>query len=100
MLGFLIPFLVALVTAAVVMPLTIWISRRAGMLDAPEARKVHLNPTPRLGGIAIFAGIVTGSIAAFPCPSLRRDADRIGTPYQTCRDPNRDRIRLCCRGHR
>jgi UDP-N-acetylmuramyl pentapeptide phosphotransferase/UDP-N-acetylglucosamine-1-phosphate transferase/glycosyltransferase involved in cell wall biosynthesis len=65
MLGFLIPFLVALVTAAVVMPLTIWISRRAGMLDAPEARKVHLNPTPRLGGIAIFAGIVTGSIAAF-----------------------------------
>jgi UDP-N-acetylmuramyl pentapeptide phosphotransferase/UDP-N-acetylglucosamine-1-phosphate transferase len=65
MLGFLIPFLVALVTAAVVMPLTIWISRRAGMLDAPEARKVHVNPTPRLGGIAIFAGIIAGSIAAF-----------------------------------
>ncbi|MFM2004027.1 MAG: hypothetical protein RI963_3453 [Planctomycetota bacterium] len=65
MLGFLIPFLVALLTAAVVMPMTIWISRRAGMLDAPEARKVHLNPTPRLGGIAIFAGILAGSVAAF-----------------------------------
>ncbi|HBJ34924.1 MAG TPA: glycosyl transferase family 1, partial [Planctomycetaceae bacterium] len=57
-----LPFLIGLAVAAAVMPLTIWVSRRLGMLDKPEARKVHTQPTPRLGGVAIFAGVLGGTI--------------------------------------
>jgi len=31
---------------------------RVGALDLPDRRKVHDRPTPRLGGLAVFAGIV------------------------------------------
>jgi UDP-GlcNAc:undecaprenyl-phosphate GlcNAc-1-phosphate transferase len=31
---------------------------RVGALDLPDRRKVHHRPTPRLGGLAVFAGIV------------------------------------------
>lgn len=57
-----LPFLIGLAVAAAVMPLTIWVARRSGMLDKPEARKVHKQPTPRLGGVAIFAGVLAGTI--------------------------------------
>ena len=47
--------LAALAVAAVLMPLTMWVARRSTAVDAPSARRVHKLPTPRLGGVAIFA---------------------------------------------
>jgi len=35
-------------------PLVIRLSIKYNLLDYPEERKIHKNPTPRLGGIAIF----------------------------------------------
>ncbi len=35
-------------------PLVRWIAIRVGALDQPNERKVHTQPTPRLGGVAIF----------------------------------------------
>ena len=32
--------------------------RRVGWLDKPEARRIHKNPVPRLGGVAMFLGFV------------------------------------------
>ncbi len=45
---------------AVVLLATPWAmsaARRLGVLDVPSARKVHLQPTPLLGGVAIYASI-------------------------------------------
>ena len=45
---------------AVVLLATPWAmsaARRLGVLDVPSARKVHLQPTPLLGGVAIYAAI-------------------------------------------
>jgi hypothetical protein len=33
-------------------------ARRLGILDRPDARKLHLQATPLLGGVAVFAGFV------------------------------------------
>src|SRR5437870_12227549 len=34
---------------------------RLGLVDLPGDRKVHTQPTPRGGGLAIYAALVTGS---------------------------------------
>ena len=40
--------------ALVITPLVIWLARRIKAIDAPSVRKVHSNPVPRIGGVAIF----------------------------------------------
>lgn len=37
---------------------------RIGAVDVPEDRKVHRDPTPTAGGLAIFAGVAAGFVAA------------------------------------
>ena len=53
------PGLAALVTILLV-PLTIAFSKRFGLSDNPSARKVHTAPIPRIGGLAILFGVLTG----------------------------------------
>jgi UDP-GlcNAc:undecaprenyl-phosphate GlcNAc-1-phosphate transferase len=58
-------FLLVLLSAGisfVATPLARWIALRIGALDEPGARRVHGAPVPRLGGLAVAAGVV-GSIA-------------------------------------
>ena len=50
------PILVALLISAFFAATSIFLAKRFGIMDAPDARKVHTTPTPRLGGIAIFVG--------------------------------------------
>ena len=38
-------------------------ARLLGVVDRPEARRLNLNPVPRLGGIAIFFGIFVPALA-------------------------------------
>jgi UDP-GlcNAc:undecaprenyl-phosphate GlcNAc-1-phosphate transferase len=45
----------AAVTAALV-PGSKALAARLGVMDAPGPRKIHATPTPRLGGVAVFAG--------------------------------------------
>ncbi len=40
--------------ALVITPLVIRFARRIKAIDAPSIRKVHSNPVPRIGGVAIF----------------------------------------------
>lgn len=49
-----VAFLVALVVAVAVTPGVILFARRTGAMDAPNARKVHKKPIPRIGGLAIY----------------------------------------------
>ncbi len=41
-------------------PVMIRLSWRFGVVDRPDARRVHTDPTPRLGGAAIVAGVLVG----------------------------------------
>lgn len=58
-----IAFLVSLVTVLVITPLVIKFAIKIGAIDKPNHRKVHKNVMPRLGGLAIFIGVVAGYFA-------------------------------------
>ncbi|HEX8914438.1 MAG TPA: hypothetical protein VF796_18970, partial [Humisphaera sp.] len=59
-------FVGAAVAALGLTPLSVVLARRWGVLDLPGTRKVHGNPTPRLGGGAIaFATIGCAAAVAF-----------------------------------
>nr|WP_277999018.1 MraY family glycosyltransferase [Moorella sulfitireducens] len=42
----------------IVTPFLCRVAPRLGAVDKPDARKVHHTPTPRLGGVAIYAGFL------------------------------------------
>lgn len=59
--------LVALVAATVTFlltPLARWIAMRTGGMTAVRARDVHTVPTPRLGGLAMLAGLAVAFLVA------------------------------------
>ena len=39
------------------MPAVIWLANRLGAVDIPDARRVHQQPTPRIGGLAVFLSV-------------------------------------------
>jgi UDP-GlcNAc:undecaprenyl-phosphate GlcNAc-1-phosphate transferase len=45
---------------------------RFGPMSAPRARDVHTVPTPRLGGVAMFTGVVFAVLTASNLPALNR----------------------------
>ena len=55
----------------------IWISTpvvkamawRIGAIDEPRARGLHQLPTPRLGGLAILAGVLASGLVFLPSTS-------------------------------
>ena len=53
----------AVVTVALV-PLSIRLAIGLGLLDRPDARKVHVQPTPRLGGVAMAGGMLVAGIGS------------------------------------
>lgn len=59
-----IVFLTALVAALAFTPVVVWVSQRLRLYDMPGERRVHTRPTPRLGGIAVFAATALALAAA------------------------------------
>jgi UDP-GlcNAc:undecaprenyl-phosphate/decaprenyl-phosphate GlcNAc-1-phosphate transferase len=69
----------ALVLSACITPLVASVARHRGWFDHPNARKVHQDPVPRLGGVGIFAGFFVSAlvgilVAARLFPSAWADA--------------------------
>jgi UDP-GlcNAc:undecaprenyl-phosphate GlcNAc-1-phosphate transferase len=67
--------LVGLTAAVLTFLLTGLIRRlaiRAGAVAMPRERDVHLTPIPRLGGLAMYGGILGGVLLATHLPVLRR----------------------------
>ncbi|MEH7381361.1 MraY family glycosyltransferase [Bacillus sp. JJ1533] len=62
-IALLIPFFVSLVTVLIITPFVIKFAIKIGATDKPNHRKVHQKIMPRLGGLAIFAGVVAGYFA-------------------------------------
>ncbi|MBE8233764.1 MAG: undecaprenyl-phosphate alpha-N-acetylglucosaminyl 1-phosphate transferase, partial [Endozoicomonadaceae bacterium] len=42
------------------------ISQRFGLVDAPNARKIHVGQIPLIGGVAIFLGVLAVSSMEIP----------------------------------
>lgn len=56
----LLAFLAALITSILITPFIIKLAHKIGAVDQPNHRKVHAKIMPRLGGLAIFTGMITG----------------------------------------
>lgn len=57
-----IAFLLAFITSFVMTPNSMRLAHKVGAIDVPDKRKVHKNPIPRLGGIAIISGFLVSTI--------------------------------------
>lgn len=51
-------------------PLAARVARRFGMIDVPQRHKAHANPTPLLGGCAIFGAILGPTLLATALASI------------------------------
>jgi UDP-GlcNAc:undecaprenyl-phosphate GlcNAc-1-phosphate transferase len=54
----------AFITVIAITPIVIKLAIKIGATDQPNARKVHQKIMPRLGGLAIFIGVVVGYFTA------------------------------------
>jgi UDP-GlcNAc:undecaprenyl-phosphate GlcNAc-1-phosphate transferase len=59
-------FLVAAAVAALLTPLTMRFARAVGVIDEPRERGLSVRPTPLLGGLAIFAGVLVAALVWLP----------------------------------
>ena len=56
-------FLISLIAFSIVYlitPYIIYLSNKKNIYDIPDERKRHISPIPRLGGLAIFIGLIVG----------------------------------------
>jgi UDP-GlcNAc:undecaprenyl-phosphate GlcNAc-1-phosphate transferase len=60
------PMLVAFAVCAVAVPFAITLSRRTGVIADPGGRHAHANPTPLLGGLALYVGFATAVLIFLP----------------------------------
>ncbi len=62
MIGMTVAFVVALTLTWWLTPSVLCLAKRHGAMAVPRSRDVHETPTPRWGGIAIYAGVVTAIV--------------------------------------
>ena len=69
-------YAVVLLTAAVVTflatPVVRMVAIRLRMMAAPRERDVHVIPTPRGGGVAMYLGVAAAVLVATRLPALQR----------------------------
>jgi UDP-GlcNAc:undecaprenyl-phosphate/decaprenyl-phosphate GlcNAc-1-phosphate transferase len=78
--------LVLLVTAAVtylLVPLVRRFALATHALQAPRARDMHTEPTPRLGGLAMFGGLIAGLLVASRLTNLQDPFQAAGSRTQS-----------------
>jgi UDP-GlcNAc:undecaprenyl-phosphate GlcNAc-1-phosphate transferase len=67
--------LVGLTAAMITYFATGWVrvlARRLGAVAYPRERDVHQDPTPRMGGLAMYVGVVAAVLLASQLPALTR----------------------------
>ena len=65
-------FVFALSMAVFLTPVARAVAFRLGILDQPNQRKIHLTPTPLLGGLVIYAAVVVGLLISVNQQTLSR----------------------------
>lgn len=76
-LYFVLVFFVAFGTALVLTPLTIRLARHLNWLDEPAPRRLHLTPTPRIGGVPLGIAILVALAVVVVLPIMRVDANEV-----------------------
>jgi UDP-GlcNAc:undecaprenyl-phosphate GlcNAc-1-phosphate transferase len=78
-------YLLVALTAAVVTFLLVGLVRalafRVGAVAYPRKRDVHVQPMPRMGGVAIYGGVLGGMFLAHQLPVLRAAFDFSNDPW-------------------
>ncbi|ATE57042.1 MULTISPECIES: glycosyltransferase family 4 protein [Actinosynnema] len=78
-------YLLVALTAAVVTFLLVGLVRalafRIGAVAHPRTRDVHVKPMPRMGGLAMYGGVLGGMMLAHQLPVLRSAFDFSYDPY-------------------
>ena len=75
---YVLAFVIAAGVALLVTPGVIFLAKKTGAMDAPDARKVHKRPVPRIGGLGIYLAflasmlVVLSTIVAASTPSGNR----------------------------
>ncbi len=67
---YLLTLITAMVVSMVLIPLMARLAPRIGMIDRPEARKVHVKPIPRAGGVGIVLGALLPLVLWLPFNEL------------------------------
>jgi UDP-GlcNAc:undecaprenyl-phosphate GlcNAc-1-phosphate transferase len=71
---FFISFIIVISTA----PLFIKFAKKSNFLDYPSALKIHIKPTPLLGGLAVFIGFLFALFVGIKLLNLPFNADMVG----------------------
>lgn len=58
--------------------LLVRIAPRLGLVDKPDPRKIHHRPVPRIGGVAVFLGIVSCALVAWSLGAFDLSKDGTG----------------------
>ena len=74
--AYVLAFLAAIAVAFLITPGVIWLAGKTGALDAPDARKVHQKPIPRIGGLGIYIAFILAVLGVLPQLNLEGDIAR------------------------
>jgi UDP-GlcNAc:undecaprenyl-phosphate GlcNAc-1-phosphate transferase len=74
-------FALSLVTVLGLTPAVRHLARRADFIDRPARRKVHIQPVPLGGGVALAAGVVAGVVAWAFVGAAEAGADDLRSRY-------------------
>ncbi len=61
--SYMLAFLIAAGVALLITPAVILLAAKTGAMDAPDPRKVHKRPIPRIGGIGIYAAFMVSILS-------------------------------------
>lgn len=78
---YLLVCLVAAVVTFLLTGLVRMLAFRIGAVAYPRQRDVHVKPMPRMGGLAMYGGVVGGMMLAHQLPVLRSAFDFSNDPY-------------------
>lgn len=70
-------FILSLLTTYLLTPWARRLALRFGVMDVPDARRVHREPTPRWGGLAIYIGVAVGMLAGLARLYLLAPSDTV-----------------------
>ena len=65
-------FCIAAAVTFLLTPVVRVVALRWGAVAMPRDRDVHAIPTPRLGGVAMYGGVVSALLVAHLMPTLQR----------------------------
>ena len=71
--SYMLAFIIAAGVALLITPFVIILAAKTGAMDAPDPRKVHKRPIPRIGGIGIYAAFMVSMLTMMAMADLESE---------------------------